>query len=194
MRTYTKTVKLGPLTGLEIASYFPFFLLRMNFHLLPNLLPSKYFSPLCQLVAASNYSSIHQVGPVFFIPAAPCLTLRHHFPHPGSWQSLPRLAPRWSSSSLSSVRLAWVEGVRRRRSERGVTNILLSPSPFLLQVMVSRRDSGGGEPAGNHGSAGNIQPAGGGRRTLSFHRQWSRPHPRQLRAEGLVSGCFFPAR
>ena len=63
MCTYTNTVKLGPLTGLEIASSFPFFLLRMNFHLLPNLLPSKYFSPLCQLVAASNYSSIHQVGP-----------------------------------------------------------------------------------------------------------------------------------
>ena len=97
--------------------------------------------------------------------------------------------------------------MRRRTSERGVTNILLSPSPFLLQsdsclgemfngkcpstsltlppptplpqtlspplsgfqfnlqVMVSRRDSGGGEPAGNHGSAGNIQPEG---KTVSF--------------------------
>lgn len=30
-------------------------------------------------------------------------------------------------------------------------------------------------------------PAGGGRRTLSFHRQWSRPHPRQLRAENSNS-------
>jgi hypothetical protein len=36
------------------------------------------------------------------------------------------------------VRLAWVEGVRRRRNEMGERSKLLSPSLFLLQVMVSR--------------------------------------------------------
>ena len=30
-------------------------------------------------------------------------------------------------------------------------------------------------------------PAGGGHKTWSFHRQWSRPHPQQLRAENLNS-------
>ena len=32
-----------------------------------------------------------------------------------------------------------------------------------------------------------LLPAEGGRRTLSFRRRWSRPHPRQLRAENLNS-------
>jgi len=123
------TVKLGPLTGLEIAS---FFLLRMNFHLQvflsfpskyfssppPSIsllhlniflfypsqvflsFTSKYFSPLCQLVAPSNYSSIHQGVLGFrFILVAPCLTPRLHFRHPGSWRSLPHLEPRCLSSS-----------------------------------------------------------------------------------------------
>jgi len=100
MCTYTNTVKLGPLTGLEIASYFPCFLVENE------------FSPLAQSPSFQIFLSFVSTGGRFqlfanpsrwscvfvFIPAAPCLTLRHHFPHPGSWRSLPRLAPRWSSS------------------------------------------------------------------------------------------------
>jgi len=95
----------------------PFFLLRMNFHLLALQVflsfASKYFSPSppsISLLPLQVFLSLVSTGGSFqlfitvvlcfcFILVAPCLTPRPHFHHPDSWQSLPRLELRCLLSS-----------------------------------------------------------------------------------------------